>query len=185
MIDLSRKGLPNAIMGADGNPILLNTDYRIWIKFNQDLNSPNKEVNISYLFQDDENAPIIDDYILNQLKLFLYNPNPTPKSSDASNEKILDYIQDGEYIYSALYQMYGIDIIDTDMHWHKFLALCNNIFGETTLWGYAKSVRGYKKQSGKFDYEKQKQKEKQAWAFPIELTEEEQRKKDEFDEYFG
>lgn len=102
-----------------------------------------------------------------------------------SNEKTLDYILDGEYIFSALYQTYGIDITEIDMHWHKFLALCNNITGESTLWGYAKSMRGYRKQSKNYDIEKSYMESKRAWSFPIELTLEEQRIKEEFDDYFS
>lgn len=181
MIDLRNRGLPNAIL-VNGKPCYLNTDYRYWIQFYADLENDNEERDISYLFVDD--PPVIDDDVLNQLMQFLYNPSATPKS-DGASDKTLDYILDGEYIFSALYATYGIDIIEMDMHWHKFLALCNNVVGDGTLWGYAKSMRGYSKPSKKDTYERQCMRAKQAWSFPIKLTEEEQRKKDEFDEYFG
>lgn len=184
MIDLT-KGLPNAINGY-GKSILLNTDYRYWIRFYADLESNNKEVDISYLFK--EEAPKIDDNIFNQLLQFLYNPSITPVSSDSSNVKTLDYILDGEYIFSALYQTYGIDIIEMEMHWHKFLALCNNITSDKTLWGYAKQMRAYKKPSKNDNFEKQCEQARKAWSFPHIETEEEKeiRKKqnDEFDNYF-
>lgn len=185
MIDLT-KGLPNAILTADGEPILLNTDYRFWIRFYADLENNIEQVDISYLFKN--KAPIIDDYIYQQLLQFLYSPSVTPISSDSSNVKTLDYILDGEYIYSSLYQMYGIDIIDMDMHWHKFLALCNNVVGETTLWGYAKQMRSYKKPSKNENYEKICEKSKKAWSFPIIETEEEKEARkiqnEKFDKYF-
>ena len=181
MIDLTQ-GLPNAILSANGEPIFLNTDYRIWIRFWKDLSKDDQDRDVSYVFADD--PPIIDDYILRQLEAFLYNPSTTPKQDDSVGEKVLDYIEDGEYIYSAIYAVYGIDIIDMDMHWHKFLALCNNIIGEGTLWGLAKAVRGYQKPPKKFDEHKRYSKLKDAWSFPVELTEEEKRLKSEFDEYF-
>lgn len=182
MIDLRKKGLPNAIYSADGEPIYLETDYRVWIQFMEDLKHDDEERDISYLFIDE--PPVIDEYIYNKLKLFLYNPSPTPKVSDSKGEKVLDYVLDGEYIFSALYATYGIDITELDMHWHKFLALCNNIIGEGTLWGYAKSMRGYKKPSKNDSYERNCQRAKEAWGFEEELTEEEKRKKEEFDELF-
>ncbi len=186
MIDLT-KGLPNAILSADGEPILLNTDYRNWIRFYADLENDIKEVDISYLFQN--KAPVIDDFIYTQLLQFLYNPSVTPISKDKSNVKTLDYILDGEYIYSALYQTYGIDIIDMDMHWHKFLALCNNITGENTLWGYAKQMRAYKKPSKSDTYEKQCEQSKKAWTFPHVETEQEKEARriqnEKFDKYFA
>lgn len=185
MIDLT-KGLPNAIIGSNGEPILLNTDYRLWIRFYKDLESQAQSVDISYLFK--SNPPVIDEHIMKELTNFLYNPSVTPNFKGSSNVKTMDYILDGEYIFSALYQTYGIDIIDMDMHWHKFQALCNNINGEKTLWGTAKQYRGYKKPSKQDTYEKQCQALKKAWTFPmvqtIEQTEEKKKKIAEFDELF-
>ena len=84
MIDLTN-GLPNAITGDNGEPILLNTDYRLWIRFNDDIEHDEKERDISYLFRD--KAPIITQNIWEQLKMFLYNPSATP-NSDGSSEEI-------------------------------------------------------------------------------------------------
>lgn len=71
------------------------------------------------------------------------------------------------------------------MHWHKFKALCDNVIGEGTLWGYAKSMRGYRKPSKNDTYEKQCARAREEWSFPVKLTKEEQRLKEEFDDYFG
>ena len=184
MINLTIKGLPNAVYGLNGKPYLLNTDYRVWIRFNEDYRSDDVDRDISYIFQG-EKPEEIDDYILMQLIAFLNNPSSTPISDGSeSDEKALDYIQDGEYIYSAIMATYGIDIIDTDMHWHKFHALCNNIIGDSTLWGYAKRIRTYRKPTKSDTYEKQSMKDKIAWTLPIELTEAEKQKVDEFNDYF-
>ena len=175
-------GLPNAILSANGEPIFLNTDYRIWIRFWKDIQKDDEDRDISYLFKD--KPPMIDNYILEQLMQFLYNPSSTPKSDNTESEKVLDYVEDGEYIYSALYATYGIDIVDMEMHWHKFLALCNNVIGESTLWGLAKAVRGYHKPPRNYNEHRRYTQLKDAWSFPIELTAEEKRLKQEFDDYF-
>ena len=186
MIDLRTKGLPNSIQSLDGEPILLNTDLRLWIRFYEELERFNNhvvdEVDCSYLFVDE--PPIIAEHILKELKRFLYNPSSTPRS-DSTGVKTLDYVQDGEYIYSAFMQLYGIDLTECDMHWHKFLALANNIVSDSTLWGYAKSVRGYERPSKNDTQDNTYQRAKEAWSFPIELTIEEQEMKDEFDSYFN
>ena len=130
-----------------------------------------------------KNYKFLDKHISKELERFLYNPSSTPRS-DSTGVKTLDYVQDGEYIYSAFMQLYGIDLTECDMHWHKFLALANNIVGDSTLWGYAKSVRGYEKPSKNDTQDKAYQRAKEAWSFPIELTIEEQEMKDEFDSYF-
>ena len=175
MIDLTKR-LPNAIYGADGKPFLLNTDFRYWIQFNEDLKRDSEDRDISYLFKGD--VPYITNEILMQLQMFLYNPSATPKS-DFSGERVLDYVLDGDYIFSALYATYGIDITEMEMHWHKFQALCNNIVGDNTLWGYAKQRRGYKKSDKSMEqiYEK----EKIAWSLPVE---EKEQSYEEYDEYF-
>lgn len=181
MIDLTQD-LPNAIMGDNGESIFLNTDYRLWIKFYKDIeNNELQNSNISYLFKNE--IPIITDNVLRQLLAFLYNPSVTPKN-ESSSDKVMDYILDGDYIFSALYQTYGIDIIEMEMHWHKFQALCNNIVGESTLWGYAKSVRGYEKPNKKDTIDSQYLKAKSAWSFPTQFTEEEIRQIQEFEDYF-
>lgn len=181
MIDLRNKSLPNAI-SANGELFLLNTDYRLWIQFGYDLEHDSEDRDISYLFVDE--APQITDEVLRQLQAFYYNPSSTPRSG-SSGEKVLDYVEDGEYIFSAIYATYGIDIMECDMHWHKFQALCNNIIGESTLWGYAKQMRGYVKPSKNDSYDKQCQKARLAWELPIELTQEEKEKISEFDDYFS
>ncbi len=183
MIDLRKKGLPDTVLTIDGKPVKLNTDFRAWIQFWVDLQNDENDRDISYLFVNE--APNIDDYILYQLQMFLYNPSETPKNDEYASEKILDYVLDGEYIFSALYAVYGIDITEMDMHWHKFQALCNNVIGDSTLWGYAKSMRGYTKPSKSDTFEKQNARAKERWSFPIKLTDEELRLKNEFDDYFG
>lgn len=181
MINLMQKGLPNAVM-VNGEPVSLNTDFRVWIQFHADVQNDSEDIDISYLFKDE--IPNIDDSVLEQLLMFLYNPSATPKMGGACNDKLLDYYMDGEYIFSALYQTYGIDITEIDMHWHKFQALCNNVRGDDTIWGYAKGIRGYQKTPKNYDIEKEEQKEKLVWSFQTELTEDEKSKKKEFDSYF-
>lgn len=182
MIDL-RYGLPNSIIGNNGEPILLETDYRVWLQFMEDMKREDIDRDVSYLFANE--PPIIDERIYNQLIMFLFNPSVTPRSEEASGEKVLDYIMDGEYIFSALYKVYGIDIVDMEMHWHKFQALCNNVIGDDTLWGYAKSMRGYNKPSKSETQDRIYTKAKEVWSFPITVSEEVQEKVEEFDNYFG
>lgn len=182
MIDLRVKGeLPRAIE-VDGNSFSLNTDFRVWIRFYDDYINKRK-TDLSYLFVD--NIPNMSEEVIYQLAMFLFCPNATPNVEGGSNDKILDYILDGEYIFSALYATYHIDITEIDMHWYKFLALCNNIRGNSTLWGFAKSMRGHEKQSKNYSQEKEYARLKREWSFPIELSEEEQKIKEQFDDYFS
>lgn len=73
MIDLQKKGLPNSIQSLDGEPILLNTDFRLWIRFYEEFERFNNhvidEIDCSYLFVNE--PPIIDKHILKRAKTIL------------------------------------------------------------------------------------------------------------------
>lgn len=168
MIDLTKKGLPDAIM-VNGKPISINTDFRCWIRFNHDyddyVQGKLDEIDISYLFPNVK--PNITNDVLNQLLMFLYNPPVTPKADGTKSEKIFDYMMDGDYIFSALYAEYGIDITSMDMHWHKFQALVINVVGDNTLFGLIRSYRSYEKPSKNHSFENDMLRKKEAYALPI------------------
>lgn len=42
-------------------------------------------------------------------------------------KKVFDFCQDSELIYAAFMQTYGIDIVDTPLHWWKFQALLSGL----------------------------------------------------------
>lgn len=47
------------------------------------------------------------------------------KKNDTTNKKTFDFIQDAEYIYSAFFECYKIDLYEqfNKLHWQKFIAL--------------------------------------------------------------
>lgn len=171
---------------VNGKSILLNTDYRVWLKFHHDITNGiessieplliNKDI-----YLDDDEFEIFQEKIFE----FLKNPNDTPHYEDGSDKKTYDYLLDGQYIYSAFMKVYHINLLNVSLHWHEFMALCDEISDDSTIWGHAKRARSYEKPSKNYSEEKFWQKEHDAWSFPIELSEEEQRLKDEFDDYFG
>lgn len=102
---------------------------------------------------------------INAIYEFMNPPRDLPRrTSDDNGEIVIDYEIDAPYIYAAFLEQYGIDLIDTRLHWHKFLALLhglhdtelNRIIG-CRLW----------KPTGKLDeYEKRQQKQFEAWRLP-------------------
>ena len=48
-------------------------------------------------------------------------------NDDSPKERYIDFEQDAELIYSAFLQTYNIDIIDNNLHWHKFIALLKGL----------------------------------------------------------
>ena len=163
MIDLMNKTLPNAIE-VGGEVFAIHTDFRIWMQFCDCFEKWDKKgtLDISFLFVNE--LPIfhsISDYdsILN----FAYPKSELPRV-EPSGERMLDYVLDADYIYSAFMQQYGIDLLDVDMHWHKFKALLGGISEGTKL----HEIMGYRSYTG----EKIK-------------TEEEKQAEEEFNDYFG
>lgn len=68
-------------------------------------------------------------------------------------------------------ELYGIDLIESDMHWYKFLALFKGLHGTklNEIIGY----RLYENTSGKRDaYTRQMEKLRRAWELPQIETDE-------------
>lgn len=171
MIDLRNKGLPNAIE-VNGKPFLIKTDYREWIKFGSLVERGCVYNDLSYLLEDTDY--LFDDNELKEMfdrmQDFYNNPNSTPNIiSVGSSNKAFDNIEDGEYIYASFMQAYHIDLIDTDMHWHKFKALFTSL-PETTKMSAIMSYRSYE-ESNKSIADSYKEL-KRIWSFKNEIDEE-------------
>lgn len=181
MIDLSVKGLPNAIE-VGGEPFLIKTDYREWFRFSEILkesgNKPRPE-ELFYLFEDD--VPNQPEFV-NELFIFYAAPEVTPKD-DGTGKSLVDFILDGSYIYASFMAAYGIDLVETDMHWHKFKALFQGLPDDACIKNIM-AIRGYKKSNK--SYEKYQQEAKELWTLPEErmTTEEEQEINREINDLF-
>lgn len=185
MIDLTQKSLPSTIC-VNGRDFLLKTDYRNWLQLDRNLQG-----NDSPTFQDiicvlDEKCVIpyndeLED-LFYAIRDFLVNKNTCPKDS-GGGESVIDFEIDGEYIYAAFLQQYGIDLVDIEyLHWHKFLALFRSL-SDNTMLGKIMSYRGYSKDDK--SYEEQMRELKSMWQLPTHYTEEELEKIDEFEKYFS
>lgn len=127
MFDLAKKRLPNAI-SLDGEYVQINTDYRIWLKFWRQLKSltANETFPLDFIFA--ANVPPLTPQLVEECMAFFTNSNPLPRPIGTDSTAIpYDYDVDSDYIYAAFMQQYGIDLLDTDMHWHKFKALFDGI----------------------------------------------------------
>ena len=159
MIDLSI-ALPKTIT-VDGKAYLIKTDFREWLKFNQIVQKEGATLaDLTFLFKgsiptSDFSQPLLD---------FFSNENEVPNYKDVGDDRVLDYLIDGEYIYASFMAEYGIDLIDIEyLHWHKFKALLIGLSDESKL-KQIMSMRAYKK-SNKTP-EKIAQENKKAWELP-------------------
>lgn len=182
MIDLSVKGLPNAIE-VGGEPFLIKTDYREWLRFGSLLKEMGNElypVDFLYLFEDE--IPPGRDFV-NELIHFYAAPEVTPKKDGTDRKPLVDFVLDGSYIYASFMAVYGIDLVDTDMHWHKFNALFQGLPDDSCIKNIM-AIRGYKKNNRSF--ERCQQEARELWALPEEhmTTEEEEEINREINDLF-
>ena len=167
MIDLRVKGLPNTV-SVGGGSFFIKTDYREWLKFGVLMQQGCTYGDIAFMLEETEHVFTKEELkeLVEQLQSFYANPNLTPNQIGGSNEKVIDYIEDGEYIYASFMQAYGIDLVEVDMHWHKFKALLASIPGDTKI----ASIMGYRSYSKSNKSVDSSYKDlKKAWAFPKEV----------------
>ena len=162
MIDLRKKGLPNAIM-VNGNSFLIDTDFRKWIKVSKMLEEKCTIIELAEeVIQSISLAELLEnsEEILSKLLEFYTNPNATPMGDSNDTTPIIDYVEDGEYIVGSFMQAYGIDLTVCDMHWHMFKALLLSL-PENSKMKQIMQMRSYKKSN--VSYEKQQENLKKAW----------------------
>ena len=165
MIDLRKKGLPNAIT-VNGNSFLINTDFRKWIKVGKMLEEKCTILELAEeVIQSISIAELLEnsEEILSKLPEFYANPNTTPRGDSNDTTPIIDYVEDGEYIVGSFMQAYGIDLTICDMHWHMFKALLLSL-PENSKMKQIMQMRSYKKSN--VSYEKQQENLKKAWELP-------------------
>jgi len=122
------KALPEAYT-ADGNAFPIYTDFR-------------RILRILRLLGDSE---VLDEdkHILFLTLFFKKEIPPDPQAAfewfihcgetrDGNGEKDFDFEQDAREIYAGFMQLYGIDLIEIDMHWWRFSMLLDGLFAADT-----------------------------------------------------
>ena len=112
-----------------GTDYEINTDYRIWLKFESLLSDEgqNSEVTLldikKLIFKSKLPPNRADEETTEQILWFYRCGKPEQKGSKSSSKQIFDYDYDDGYICAAFIEQYHIDIDMAKMHWWKFHAL--------------------------------------------------------------
>jgi len=145
VIDLTTKALPNTVT-VHGVPFSIKTDYRLWMRFVNELKrlKNGQTIEVGYLFVNDHPAR----FNISDLFTFAFPASPLPRSIGNQDQvPVIDYELDGDLIFAAFMGQYGIDLLTVeDLHWHKFLALLKGL-NETTMMREVMGYRSYKKKS--------------------------------------
>ena len=135
MINLLYESLPNSITVGDKD-FLINTDFKYWIELSDALN--NQDCDKTYLTNVilnlfvDEIPNQFNSEVFMAIKKF-FDGNIETKDINESNEdcntknRIYDFKVDGDYFIAAFLQNYNIDLLKSDMHWFKFMALFHGL----------------------------------------------------------
>lgn len=170
MIDLTKNRLPEAVE-VDGNLYPVHTSFKFWLTFQKNLKNKNTPpADFDFMYTGEKPRDKIKS--LAALILFCDPPHILPRSQNDSGNA-LDYEIDADYIFAAFMERYGIDLVESDMHWYKFNALLCGLHDTklNEIIGY----RAYENKSGKQDaYSRQMEKLKAAWELPLESDEEDE-----------
>jgi len=135
LIDLSKldRSRQNSIW-VDGIEYKIKISFPYWISFSKKFEGLYREgvkefslLDLDYLYE--LTPPENRKAGYEELFKFYQNEQPLPHYTKEVNVRNIDWIIDSEYIYSAFLQLYGINLIKQDIHWHDFLSLFNSLTG--------------------------------------------------------
>lgn len=178
MIDLTSKALPESIT-IDGRAFFIKTDHHTWLKFEKFLKA-RESFDAAFVFANEIPTQDKSHETMIALMEFARPQNELPRPIRKTDAIPIDYELDADLIYSAFMEQYKIDLVDEDIHWHKFQALLHGLSEDTIL----KKVMGYRcyeKTERKIDpYEEMKK----AWRIEPQMTQEEKDELDAFSQLF-
>lgn len=133
-MNLLTESLPDYLV-IDGKKYKIKTDFRVWIKVSQLMSNTTFSAEnivrvIGLVF---EEIPSNLCGLLQEVFKFL-NPLTKKGGNDKNEEisrRIFDYELDSDYIYSAFWQQYNVDLCSVNLHWWQFLAMFNCLSEDT------------------------------------------------------
>lgn len=135
---------PPCFIEVCGKKYGINTDFRIWMRFEELLFSENPaEAVADAIVLCMRPEPAFKNELPPSLRetvkalcdfYFCRTQNETAqKSSSGRTKRIYSFSHDSELIYAAFLQQYGIDLTCCNMHWWKFRALFSALSGEAKI----------------------------------------------------
>lgn len=163
MIDLKKAKLPRAIE-VGGRFFAIHTDFKYILRFRELLQDRTAGLTaFDFMYINEIPAGRLEG--ITAIYDFMNPPRELPRSTgEESGDIVLDYDKDAPYIYAAFMEQYGIDLVDTRLHWYKFLALLHGLH-DTEL-NRIISARLWKPSGKNSEYEKRQQKQYEAWRLP-------------------
>lgn len=157
-MNLEKANLPSFIE-IDGSTYAIKTDFHWGLVFMRMAEEKHLLSDFDVFYED--YIPEDKQKGLNALTEFYVDRQKLPRTDGmTSNEKILDYSIDAEYIFSAFMEQYHINLFSDKLHWLEFQALMRGL--HNTVLNDIMEARSYNP-SDKRKYETILRQRKQMW----------------------
>lgn len=163
-MQLEKQRLPCDVTIA-GQLYRVKTDFRFGLMFTRFVRE-NKPLKAFEVFFEGSLPPLTQE-CADALVAFYAPPVVLPRSITMleNSRPVLDYELDGDLIFAAFMQCYGIDLFEVRLHWHKFLALVHGL--KDTKLNEVIQIRGWSPR-GNIPYDVQMAHLKAAWEIPTQ-----------------
>lgn len=118
---------PESVL-IDGKEYPVETDFRVWVAFQGILlgkDTDQQKAEKITAMMDQMGFPQTKEAL--EAMLRFYAGASTEKTTGGKNVKAFDFEQDSEYIFSAFYEAYRIDLSVDKLHWWRFKALFKSL----------------------------------------------------------
>lgn len=122
-----------------GKKYPINTDFRVWIRFEEILFSSKPEEAITHIIlscmkKGGKLPPSLKETLKAICDFYFCRADvKNENASCARTKKVYSFSHDAELIYAAFIQQYGIDLTKCTMHWWKFRALFSALSGDLKI----------------------------------------------------
>ncbi len=123
-------------LNINGTEYKINTDFRVWIKFEMLLSYDSADANKTLfeikrlIFKDKIPPAHLDEETTEQI-LWFYRCGKEPRKTSEKSKDIFSYEYDDGYICSAYMEQYHIDLNGKNLHWWKFHAYMLSLSDDT------------------------------------------------------
>lgn len=121
--------LPPESIAVDGVDYPVDTDFRVWVKFQgvllADGTNKTKAAKVCELMAD-MGLPQTKE-ALDAMLQFYAGASTENQTGSGGNVQAYDFERDSEYIFSAFLDSYGIDLTTAKLHWWRFKALFKSL----------------------------------------------------------
>lgn len=175
-MNLAKMVMPDAVE-VSGILYPVHTGHPYWFRFMQTLREKGATTSsFNFLFRED--IPSDGEAAFKALLDFCWEKKELPRSEgDEGGVRLIDYDIDADLIWCAVLQVYGIDLKEKEIHWHKVRAMLAALPGSRL-----EEVMGWRCYKGK---DQKLLKLRRQWELPEPMEEKDKEALDKFNALFN